>query len=453
MDRNNNVWFGIAGFIILATGFQPETFASPSPTGADPSTKARLVETYGKLPLSFEANQGQTDEQVKFLSRGPGYSVFLTPTEAVLALHKTTASRDKPSEKPVIPGKAAGRDPESIRTAQAKRDWMPASAGKTQPTRPASRDRDDQETRPRSLLRMQLVGAHPKPRVSGVDPLPGKVNYFRGKDPNRWRSNIPTYAKVKYENVYPGIDLVYYGNQRQLEHDFVVAPGADPRTIRLAFAGAERVGIDGQRDLLLRTAGGDVRLQKPVVYQNVNGKHHKIAGRYVLDSGKRKDKQQVGFQVAAYDKTKPLVIDPVLVYSTYLGSGGNDELGYDIAVDGAGNAYVTGETNSLDFPTQAALDASLAGGTDAFVAKLAPDGQALLYATYLGGGILDQGYGIAVDGAGNAYVTGFTSSSDFPVQDPLDASLGGGTDAFVAKLAPNGQALLYSTYLGGDNAD
>lgn len=196
---------------------------------------------------------------------------------------------------------------------------------------------------------MQLVGANPKPRISGIDALPGKVNYFRGKNPKEWRTNIPTYAKVKYENVYPGIDLVDYGNQGQLEHDFVVAPRADPGTIRIAFAGAETLAIDGQGDLVLTTAGGDVRLRKPQIYQNVNGQRREIEGRYALRPAKNHGKALVGFQVAAYDKGRPLIIDPVLVYSTYLGGNDADD-GIDIAADSAGNVYLTGFPRSTDFP-------------------------------------------------------------------------------------------------------
>ncbi len=284
-DQNKNAWLLIVGLLILAGAFQAEARTTPGPAGTAAGSKARLVETYGSLPLSFELNQGQTDNQVRFLSRGPGYSVFLTPTEAVLALGKTVADKAEPSRNPTMPGKAKGRDPESRKVQKSRVDA--GSADMTQPTRPVSRDRELQETQPRSVLRMQLVGADPKPRISGVDALPGKVNYFHGKDSKQWRTNIPTYAKVKYENVYPGIDLVYYGNQRQLEHDFVVAPGADPKTIRLAFKGVEKLDIDPQGDLVLKAEGDDVRLEKPVVYQEIKGQRWEIDGRYMLHENGR----------------------------------------------------------------------------------------------------------------------------------------------------------------------
>jgi len=284
-DQNKNAWLLIVGLLILAGAFQAEARTTPGPAGTAAGSKARLVETYGSLPLSFELNQGQTDNQVRFLSRGPGYSVFLTPTEAVLALGKTVADKAEPSRNPTMPGKAKGRDPESRKVQKSRVDA--GSADMTQPTRPVSRDRELQETQPRSVLRMQLVGADPKPRISGVAALPGKVNYFHGKDSKQWRTNIPTYAKVKYENVYPGIDLVYYGNQRQLEHDFVVAPGADPKTIRLAFKGVEKLDIDPQGDLVLKAEGDDVRLEKPVVYQEIKGQRWEIDGRYMLHENGR----------------------------------------------------------------------------------------------------------------------------------------------------------------------
>jgi hypothetical protein len=187
---------------------------------------------------------------------------------------------------------------------------------------------------------MKLVGANPEPQVMGLDELPGKVNYFLGNDPTKWRTDVPTYAKVRYKDIYPGVDLVYYGNQRQLEYDFIVAPGADPTAVTLAFQGAEKLDIDAQGDLRLRLAGGDLRLHKPRIYQQVNGTRHEIPGGYVLNP----KAQVVRFQLGPYDPGQPLIIDPVLSYSTYLGGSG-------IAVDAAGNAYVTGTTFSTDFPT------------------------------------------------------------------------------------------------------
>lgn len=362
-----------------------------APANPDKAPQEQVRGTYGRLPLSFEANQGQADPEVKFLSRGKGYALFLTSTEAVLVLRRS------------------------------------ARAG--------------------AVLRIELVGANRRPRVRGLQELPGRSHYFVGNDPERWRTAVPTYARVEYRDVYPGVDLVYYGTQRRrLEYDFVVAPGADPRAITLGFRGVARVEIDAQGDLALHSAGGQVRFHKPVAYQNVGGVRKDVAAGYVL-----KGKDWVGFQVAAYDRGHPLIVDPVVTYATYLGGSSTDE-GFGIAVDGLGNAYVTGNTSSANFPTTAgAFD----GGSEVFVAKLNAAGSALDYSTFLGGTADDAGRGIAVDGLGNAYVTGFTASTaDFPTTaGALQTTFGGGDmDAFVTKLDATG-SLVYSTYLGGADSD
>ncbi len=388
------------------------------------ATEARLSESYGKLPLHFEANQGQMHKDVRFLSRGPGYSLYLTAGEAVLVLSRPNSE-----------GKQDGRSKPGRRVASAQA--MPVA------------------------IRMSIVGAAPAPLVGGLEELPGKANYFIGKDPAQWHTNVPTYAKVHYREVYPGIDLIYYGNQRQLEHDFVVAPGADPKKIVLGFRGMDKLEIDTQGDLVLHTAQGDIRQKKPVVYQEIDGVRHEIDGGYV-----RKSANRVGFKVAAYDRSQPLVIDPILAYSTYLGgsreepfsvTGNGDDLGRGIAVDTAGNVYITGWTGSHHFPTTTeAFQPTFGGGQyDAFVTKLDPTGSALVYSTYLGGNGGIYGIGIAVDAAGNAYVTG-AASADFPATPGAfqTAFAGGfGLDAFVTKLNPTGSALVYSTYLGGTGSD
>ena len=370
---------------------------------------------YGKLPLSFEANVAQTDEQVKFLSRGRGYALFLTSNEAVIALEKPASQSRRPKgllgPKVVEPQKEAGATS--------------------------------------AVLRMQLVAANWTRRVVGAEELPGKVNYFIGNDPSKWRTNVPTYAKVKYEGVYPGVDLVYYGNQGRLEYDFVVAPGADPNSIQLKFRGAGKLRVDNKGDLLLGAAGEEVRFQKPVVYQAANGKRKPVEGSYVMAAA-----NSIGFRLGEYDHRQPLVIDPVLVYSTYLGgSGVFGNVGRGIAVDASGNAYVTGGTGSSNFPTANALQPTLAGRSNAFVTKINASGTALVYSTYLGGNLEDGGFGIAVDASGNAYVTGVTGSTNFPTVNALQATLAGDFDAFVTKINATGSALVYSTYLGGNLGD
>src|SRR2546430_616141 len=321
-----------------------------SASGAQAS-EARLHEAYGKLPLSFEANRGQTDPQVKFLSRGPHHTLFLTSDEAVMVFTKPELSaKNTPAE-----------------------------------VKPAKRERATQ-----AVLRIRFVGANPKTRVQGQEELPGKANYFIGNAPTKWRTKVPTYAKVRYDDLYPGVDLIYYGDHRQLEYDVVVRPGGDPNRIVLGVQGADRLEVDAQGDLVLRTASGSIRQRKPVIYQEVNGVRMEIRGGYVL-----RDTHRVGFRVTAYDPSRPLVIDPVIIYSTYLGGAGNDNAS-SVAVDAAGNAYVTGITSStINFPTTAgAFQTISGGGSDAFVTKLNPTGSVLLYSTYPRGRDLDTVFGI-----------------------------------------------------------
>ena len=282
----------------------------------------QILQAYGQIPLSFEVNQGQTAAQVDFLSQGSGYTLFLTPTETVLSLQKPAPAA----------GDGAGA-PDSV------------------------------------VLSSRFVGANPQPQVVGLDRLAGTSNYFIGSDPSQWHTNIANYGQVEYQNLYPGVDLVFYGNQRQLEYDYVVAPGTDPGVIKLAFDGAESMTIDGQGNLVLHTSAGDVLEDAPVVYQESGGVRQPVSGQFVLEGD-----GQVGFAVGAYDHTQPLVIDPVLSYSTYLGGTGYDQ-GSGIAVDTAGNAYVTGYTDSTDFPTTAgAYQTTYGGGRRCLRDEAEPDG-------------------------------------------------------------------------------
>jgi hypothetical protein len=364
----------------------------------DQKTRASVSEVYGKLPVRFEANTGQTDAKVKFLSRGAGYNIFLTQSEAVMTLRRMN-SRDN-----------AGAQ---------------------------------------STVRMKLIGANPAPRMEGLDRLPGRTNYLIGRDASRRPRSVASFAKVRYHSIYPGIDLIYYGDQRQIEYDFVVAPNGDPNVIRLGFDGADQMEIDAQGDLVLKTGGGEVRQRKPVAYQEVNGGRQEISSHYAL-----KGTQEVVFELGEYDRARPLVIDPVMAYSTYLGGPG-DDIGGAIAVDAAGNAYVTGLTWSLDFPTSNPTQPNPGAEGDAFVTKLNPEGSALVYSTYLGGNGFDYGLGIAVDEDGNAYVTGNTQSTDFPTKNAMQPELAGDNvpDLFVTKLNADGSELVYSTYLGGTSLE
>jgi hypothetical protein len=362
-------------------------------------------EAYGRMPLSFEADRGRAEDSADFLARGAGYSLFLRPTEAAFVLRndESVASSNPQSE---------------IRNPQSK------------------------------VLRMRLVGANAGARAEGSDVLEGKANYFVGGDPSEWRTNVETYARVRYAEVYEGVELVYYGNQRQLEYDFRVAPGADARAVSLEFDGADGVELDTSGDLLMKVGGATIRQQKPFAYQETDGARREVACVYSLAKDGR-----VGFEVGEYDASLPLVIDPVLVYSTYLGGSGGDQA-WAVRVDSAGSAYVAGFTTSTNFPTANALQAANGGNQDAFVAKLNAAGTALVYSTYLGGNGGDQARGLAIDSSGNAYVTGFTGSTNFPTANAFQAAQGAGNsqDVFVTKINAAGSALVYSSYLGGNGA-
>ncbi len=424
--------------------------SAPLPQQSQARGVDAVVEAYGKLPLSFETNQGQTASEVKFLSRGNGYSIFLTSTEAVLALNPSRDS-DGAVPQPRLENKTG-----PLALARGS-DWLFPSRDREGAVTPATANT--------AVLRMKLVAANPSPQVTGLDELPGKSNYFLGNDPKQWRTNVPTYAKVRYENVYPGIDLVYYGNQphgpepvegQQLEYDFIVAPGADPGAIRLDFTGAKKIEANADGDLALHLSGEEIHLRKPVVYQEVNGTRREVSGGYVLDA-----RNTIGFQLAPYDSSRPLIIDPVLAYSLAFGGSHGDQ-GNAITVDGSGNAYITGGTNSTDFPTSNPFQSTFGGGGaccglatygDAFVTKINSTGTAIVYSTYLGGSGVDVAYGISLGTSGEAYVTGITYSTDFPTATPFQRNLRGTLDAFVTKLSASGSALAYSTYLGGNGDD
>jgi len=302
---------------------------------------------------------------------------------------------------------------------------------------------------------MQLVGANQAARPAGRDELAGRVSYFNGSDRSKWRTDVETFERVAFSDVYPGIDMVYYGNQRELEYDFVVAPGRDASAIALNFDGADTAAIEVETgDMLLTVGGSTIRQKKPFSYQESNGTRVEVESRYVA-----RDDGTIGFEVGEYDPTRPLTIDPVLTYSTYLGGGNSDVVGsfdYDrvIAVDSAGNAYIAGETASADFPTTVgSFDIGANGGRDVFVTKLNPAGTALVYSTFIGGSAGESAFSVAIDGSGNAYLTGETASDNFPTTVGAFDTTRSGTDAFVTKLDATGSVLLYSTFLGGSGDD
>ena len=374
----------------------PELSLGGLPGGTAPSAgeHSGIAERYGRLPLAFEQNRGHTDGRVDYLARAAGQMIFLTPTGATLAL----------------------------KGEQGKRG---------------------------AAIRLAFAGANARARASGLERKPGSVSYLKGER-SEWRGGIPTYGRVQYESIYPGIDLAWYGtNGGRLEYDFLLAPGADPDRIALRIEGAERVSLTSRGAVRIETAAGSVTQRPPVAYQQLGGQRRPVESRYRLDG------HRVALALGSYDRSRPLVIDPVLAYSSYLGGGSSDS-GQAIAVDSAGSAYVTGPTYSSDFPTTTGAfeESDPPDSSDAFVSKLSPDGSELVYSSYLGGNGDDSGQAIAVDSAGSAYVTGEANSNDFPTTPgAFEEDDQTGSDAFASKLSPDGSELVYSSYLGGGGSD
>ncbi len=412
----------------------PLVLASALPLTAAPtvpaSTRARVLEKYAHLPLRFEANQGQTDQRVRFLSRGSGYTLFLTPTEAVVSVSEPAGGLSDP-----------------------KRQGFSLTHNRI------------------STLRMELFGAKTDATIAGSEELPGRSNYFIGNDPHQWHTHIPAFARVNYKDIYPGVDLVYYGNQRQLEYDFVVAPGADPNRIRLKISSSHQIRIDQNGDVLIGVGTRDFRLGAPTVYQEYEGKHHSVDGKWIQSK-----RHELQFGLGAYDHSRALIVDPTLalVYSTFLGGSAKDEA-TGVAVDPSGNAYITGSTASggtiatVPFPTtpgayQPQCNGCTGNGTNnVFVSEIDPTGTILQYSTFLGGSNGDGANGIAVDASGAAYIVGTTFSGGggggiaFPTTTGAFQTVcaGGCTngDAFVSEIAPGGGSLTFSTFLGGTGKD
>jgi uncharacterized repeat protein (TIGR01451 family) len=505
----------VATSIASAAKPAPSALPAPAPSATPTSddAKSKMRNALAKIPMSFEINRGQTDKQVQFLSRGSGYTLFLTRDAAVLALPVPSSHPPQAQPQPL---------------SSSPTPYPLPHVASTQPASP----QHFRSSRAEAVLNMRIVNANPQARISGVGKQLAQSRYYIGNDPSQWHTDVSNYAKVRYAGVYPGVDLVYYGNQKQLEYDFVVSPGADPNVIGLAFGGGPKGGkkiplsVNRDGDLVATLQGGEVSFHKPIVYQNDSSTKTAVDGRYLLKADGR-----VGFELGAYDHSKQLIIDPVLSYSTYLG-GSNDDVsyGFTYGVD-HGQPVLVGSTRSADFPEIKALY-PFGGGTcgtlpcrDIFVAKYNPTLTELVFATYiggdnddvpskvtqdiygdvflvgyslstnfpvrgpvfqktfhggsitgdavvvevesagfylewssyLGGSSDDEAFGIAVDVPGNVYVSGHTTSTDFPVTAgayqttcPVDAS-GGCSTAFVTKVNPKGTALVYSTYLGGSN--
>lgn len=449
------------------------------------------VASLGGRSIHFEANLGQAGDKAHFIARGPAYYFSLTSTEATISLRKFDPS------------------PDAARSAKSR-----AASGVSF-----------------SSVRLEFLGANPHADISGEGELAGRVNYFLGSDTATWRTGVPLYSRVRVAEMYPGISLLHYGNQQHLEYDFEVSPGADPSVIAIRFSGADRLTVDPQGDLIVNLGTDEIRQPRPVIYQMVDGGRKHIPGGYVLT-----DRQTVTFEIGNYNARLPLVIDPVLSYSTYYGGtgrdaawgvavdangfvyvsgetmaglpktagtltnqyggaatglhgdafvakfdnsfsnvvyltyigGGWDDVSLSLALDAEGSAYITGYTDSSNFPRKNAIFNQISGTPypvvnyyplDGFVTKLGPFGTNLVYSTFLGGNGLDVGVGIAVDPAGNAYVAGYTQSSNFPTANVTGrfAKYNGGyeknDDVFVTKIGPSGTNLIYSMFLGGTNAE
>ena len=450
--------YNVSRFALVVVGccaaFSPGRGIAAVAAPAASRSSSSAAASYGKLPLSFEPNRGQTSKRVQWLARGSAYTLFLAGHDAVLELTAVTPAK-RAGERPTITGAA---------------------------------------------LRMSLLGASQAKPDSAEEPLPGKVNYFSGKDTSKWQRDVPTFRKVRLRQVYPGIDLVYYGRQGQLEYDFVVAPGANASAIRLKFEGAAaKLAANG--DLELPIAGNEVRFDKPVAYQMKDGLREPVAGSFAITP-----QRQVRFELGAYDRSRELIIDPTLMFLGTLGTGNQQSVPNGMAVDATGEIVLTGITNDLAFPTTtgalqtscqtystaaAAANYVRCGASSAssgFVTKISADGTSLVYSTYLhGGGGAEYGEAVAVDTAGDAYVLGSTSSLDFPITtdayetfcQPVYPEIGfsnppvygpetsqcdnhangGGTEytvngpvLFVAKLNPAGSSILYGTFFGGSQA-
>lgn len=399
--------------IPIQTSVQAEKFQANPETQKIAVSEQAVAKDYGKMPLIFEENKGQTDAEAKFISRGGGYTLYLTETEAVFSL-KVPSSKTQDSSQL--------ENPKTAKKEKTKSD----------------------------ILRLKFAGANQQPTIAGSDESVTKTNYYIGK---KQFENVPNYKRVNYKNLYEGIDAVFYGNQsNQLEYDFALAPNADANQIELNFDGAETISIDKQGNLVIKTANTELVQQKPFAYQEIDGERKEIGVNYKIEDQSPKTKDQnISFSVGEYDKSKPLVIDPALNYLTYIGGTGFDT-NAEIAADAQGNAYITGSTASLDFPSPGSRVVADAFGVH--VAKIDPNGSQFLYVTLLEGDDDDFGFGIAVDANNNAYVSG-EASKNFPTT-PGAFDENHGTiniaDAFAAKLDSTGQ-ISYSTFLGGADQD
>jgi hypothetical protein len=408
----------LSGFLFSLVAVCCAAAVSADALKAPVRSKAAIARNFGNLPLSFEPNRGQANSAARYIAHGRNSTVYLTPDAATIVVTH-------------MPETASRRN---VATASTRVGGKP--------------DSDILKQVRSSRLTMKFPGAAHPLKISGEGRLSGTANYFIGKDASQWRTKIPTYGRVRYASLYPGVDLVFYGTDGKLEYDLLVSPGADPSRVRLAFEGAKRLDLNSDGDLIASAGGDQIVIHKPIIYQLDGSRRKVISGGFV-----RLKHDQIGVQLAAYDHSRALTIDPTVTYSTYVSGSSFDIVNWS-AIDNAGNQYLTGMACSGDFPVSSnPYQSTPGGGCDAFVTVLNPSGTALIYSTYLGGNLFDQANGIAVDGSGAAYVVGETAG-DFPIA-PANAfqstDPGLPIEGFVAKLSSDGSTLVYSSYLGGSS--
>ncbi len=383
------------------------------------------VTSLGNRPLSFESNVGQYESAARFVSRGPAYYLSLSPAEVTVTLRKVEKTAAEENNLPRV-----------INATVTRVDYR--------------------------SLRIELVGANPTAAMSGVGEISGRANYFIGNDASKWRTEVPAFDRVRVTDIYPGINLIHYGNQNHLEYDFEIAPGTSPDVIALKFTGADKIVVTADGELVLSLGGEEIRQPEPVIYQTVRGARKEIAGRYVMT-----DASTVKFTLGKYDRTLPLVIDPVVSYIVLQG-GAADDTFWAVATDAQGNVFVAGETTSSGLASagvfQTNLAGVLAGHGDVLVQKLpnVAANYSTTYSTYLGGFAYEAAFGLAVDAEGNAYVAGYTGSTNFPTRNAIQTNIAGVVrpgvgapplDCFIAKIGAFGTNLIFSTYFGGTKDD
>lgn len=387
-------------------------------TGAEArADKDPILEPCGRLPLYFVENRGQMDPRVRFYVKTPGQTLYFTENSIVFDLLR-------------------------------RRDMNGKNRAKGAPLQPTDLRKE------RLVFNMAFENARTDVCIEGTEREDARIHYFVGNDKTGWKTGISTYKGIRYKGIYKGIDLQVFGNGKDIEYEFIVHAGGNPGDIRLSYEGIKGLAVNGAGELVISTPFGDLRESRPYVYQQIE-EVEEVEGRFEIQptAGQAQaGRFSYGFQIAGYNPSYPLVIDPTLSYSTYLGGSGED-YGLATAIDASGNVYITGTTHSSDFPVLNPYQGAIADDYDVFITKLSASGNALLYSTYLGGTGFDRAYGIAVDTSGSVYLTGETYSSDFPTQNPRQGGLAGSNDAFIARLSASGNSLTYATYLGGANED